>query len=393
MSTPILKLVFDRKKIASPTKEGSVELRITYNRVQRFATTGVRLLPKHWRNGSVVNRIDALDIQHTLDLFVVNARKIVNEQLDNGTLDMRTIVSLINVKPQQQQNKLLPYFHQRATVRKYGRSDDSQKRYDRFIRWFERWGGMTTFSDISDINIMLMDQALGNMKDCSKWNNYHRFLNSFILDAIEEGLLTKNPYKTLHINKDKIGNSIDKYLTQDEFNTIAHLQLPTSYLRHAQDLFIFQTYTCLAYVDLMAFNADAIRLVNGHHYYTSRRGKTNQGYSFILLQPALDILNKYNGHLPVISNQKYNNYLKMIAVMAGINKPVSSHWARHTGATILLNNGVTIEVVSHILGHSSTNMTRQVYAKLLDDTIITAMDNVDKKLSRHYRVPALTTNN
>ena len=67
--------------------------------------------------------------------------------------------------------------------------------------------------------------------------------------------------------------------------------------------------------------------------------------------------------------------------MAGINKPVSSHWARHTGATMLLNSGVEMEIVSKVLGHSSTRMTRQIYAKLLDETVADAMSKVD--LSQH----------
>lgn len=77
-----------------------------------------------------------------------------------------------------------------------------------------------------------------------------------------------------------------------------------------------------------------------------------------------------------MSNQKYNVYLKMLAVMAGINKPLSSHWARHTGATMLLNSGVGMEIVSKVLGHSSTKITREVYAKLLDETVADAMSNI-----------------
>ncbi len=77
---PILKLVYDRRKRATSGKEGAVELRITYNRVQRFITTGVRLLPKQWKNGRIINRLDAFELQHSLDTLVADARKIINEQ-------------------------------------------------------------------------------------------------------------------------------------------------------------------------------------------------------------------------------------------------------------------------------------------------------------------------
>ena len=111
--------------------------------------------------------------------------------------------------------------------------------------------------------------------------------------------------------------------------------------------------------------------------YTGRRGKTHQEFSFLLLRPAREILKKYGHKLPLISNVKYNEYLKVVAQKAGIDKPLTSHWARHTGATILLNEGVDMEVVAKVLGHSSTRITRSVYAKLLDDTIVRELSKVD----------------
>ena len=68
---PTIKLIFDRHKRASSTKEGAIELRITHQRQQRFATTGIRVLPKQWRDGRIVNRLDALELQQALDAFVL----------------------------------------------------------------------------------------------------------------------------------------------------------------------------------------------------------------------------------------------------------------------------------------------------------------------------------
>lgn len=389
MGTPTLKLIFDRRHRASNTKEGAIELRITYNRIQKHATTGVRVLPKQWKNGHIVNRLDASELQYTLDLFVARCRKVINEHMAAGTLDMQTIVADIGGRQHEKatehvhnQRKLLPFFQERAVIRKYGRVEDSQERYDRFLRWFERWGGMETFDDLTEANVLRMDAELQSkgMKASSIWNNYHRFLNSFILDAMDEGLIRRNPYKSLHIDKAKRSDGLSKYLTKEEFARIAEMPLPVDYLRHARDLFVFQTYTCLAYVDMAAFDPAKIREVNGRKVYVGKRGKTNQEFVFLLLPPALKVLEDYGGRLPIMSNQVYNKFIKMIAVMAGIEKPVSSHWARHTGATLLLNSGVDMEVVSKVLGHSSTKMTRQVYAKLLDETVVDAMAKVEARL-------------
>ncbi|MBP5545747.1 MAG: site-specific integrase [Bacteroidales bacterium] len=389
MGTPVFKLIFDRRHRATSTKEGAIELRITYNRIQKHATTGVRVLPKQWKNGFIVNRPDALELQKTLDLFVTKARRVVNERMDSGTLDMQTIVAVIGGKEKEQstanvpkQRMLVDYFTERASIRKYGRTEDSQARYDRFIRWFDDWGGMVTFDDITEANILKMDEVLvkRGLKPYSIWNNYHRFLNSFIIDAMNEGLLRKNPYKGIHINRDPTADALNKFLTVEEFERIRDMQLPSNYLRHARDLFVFQTYTGLSYIDLEAFDATMIREVKGKLVYAGRRGKTNQEFTFLLMQPAMEVLRRYDMQLPTLSNQKYNNYIKMVAVMAGVNKPVSSHWARHTCATMLLNHGVGMEVVSKVLGHSSTKITREVYAKLLDETVADAMAVVENRL-------------
>ncbi len=391
MGTPTLKLMFDRNKRASKTKEGSIELRIGFDRKKKYATTGVRVFPREWRNGRIVHRLDAIELQRTLDEFVANARRIINDLIERGEFDIDTIVAQIGGRTKHlagrnvvKERLLIGYFRERTEIRKYGRSEDSCERYERFLRWFEKWDGMRTFDDVNELNILAMDKAIRakGMKPYSAWNNYHRFLNSFILDANDDGLMQGNPYKKLNIEKDKSSGGIGKYLTREEFRRIEQLEPPTNYLRHARDLFVFQTYTCLSYTDLAAFDASRMKKVKGRMMYVGTRGKTRQEFSFLVLKPALAVLERYGGRLPIMSNVKYNAYLKSIAVMCGINKPISTHWARHTGATMLLNSGADMEIVSKVLGHSSTKITREVYAKLLDETVGDAMAKFEELMLR-----------
>ncbi len=391
MGTPTLKLMFDRNKRASKTKEGSIELRIGFERKKKYATTGVRVFPREWRNGRIVHRLDAIELQRTLDEFVANARRIINDLIERGEFDIDTIVAQIGGRTKHlagrnvvKERLLIDYFRERTEIRKYGRSEDSCERYERFLRWFEKWDGMRTFDDVNELNILAMDKAIRakGMKPYSAWNNYHRFLNSFILDANDDGLMQGNPYKKLNIEKDKSSGGIGKYLTREEFRRIEQLEPPTNYLRHARDLFVFQTYTCLSYTDLAAFDASRMKKVKGRMMYVGKRGKTRQEFSFLVLKPALAVLERYGGRLPIMSNVKYNAYLKSIAVMCGINKPISTHWARHTGATMLLNSGADMEIVSKVLGHSSTKITREVYAKLLDETVGDAMAKFEELMLR-----------
>lgn len=388
MKIPTIKLVYDRRKKANNKTEGPIELRITYQRVQRFMATGIKVLPRHWKDGHIVNRLDAFELQNALDMFVTRARKVINDKMLDGSFDIASITNAISGYGNAESHRNVPskrlvvdFMRERAEVRKFGKEEDSQKRYDRFINWFENWGVIVTFDDITDRNIIAMDHALdiknpGGMKEKSKWHNYHRFLNAFILDAKDAGLIDRNPYKSIKIGKGDDNAGIEKYLTKVQFDKLAKLKLPTKYLEHARDLFLFQTYTCMAYVDLEQFDAANIKMVNGMPMYFGNRGKTNVAFSFLLVDPAMKILKKYKMRLPIMSNQKYNQQLKNLAVIAGLSQNLSSHWARHTGATLLLNSGVDMEIVSRILGHSSTKMTREVYAKMLDSTIADAMAKV-----------------
>ena len=119
----------------------------------------------------------------------------------------------------------------------------------------------------------------------------------------------------------------------------------------------------------------------GRLIYTGHRQKTGQEFTFMLLPEAVRILDKYNGKLPIMSNQKYNDALKMLTVYAKVNKVISSHWARHTGATLMLNAGIDMEIVAKVLGHSSTKITREIYAKMLDTTVADAMEKVADKMA------------
>ena len=379
--TPLLEFVYNRRKTATATKEAAVELRATYERRQKYMSTGIRLLPKHWHRGTVVNRVDAIQINQTLDKLMIDVRKVILEMMEEGIIDIFDIPERLR-RLRAGDLSFIDFSKQRMEVRKYGKATDSKQRYERFFKVFEDWGKIKEFDDITDDNIIAFDLYLANkgMKNYSKWQNYHRFLNSFIIDAVDAGLLRRNPYRWVRIEKEKASHGLSKCLTPEEFQSIREVTLHTDSMKRIRDLFVFQTYTCLAYTDLIAFDSKNIQEVKGKKVYIGKRGKTKESFTIPLLDPALEILAKYKNNLPIISNVKYNEYLKVLAQAAKIDKPLSSHWARHTGATLLLNNGVSMQIVSRICGHSSTKITEQVYAKLLDETVVDAVSDIEDKL-------------
>ena len=375
---PQVTFIYNRYKNATKDKPAVVELRITYNYKQKYISTGIMLYPHQWKDGKIVNCPDLIKISKVLDKLLNEVKQVLYTMMEEGEIDIFSIPERLE-KLHNSTISFLEFCNQRAEVRKYGKRKDSQERYNRFMKFFKAWGKIKSFEDIKEPNIIAYDKYLSSkgMKSYSKWNNYHRFLNSFILDAIDAGYIRKNPYKWVNIEKDKSTTGIVKYLSPDEFRKLKGWTMPTNCLERVRDIFVFQTYTCLSYADLRDFDARRIQEVKGMKVYTGSRHKTNVPFTIPILSPAWDILMKYEGKLPIISNVKYNEYLKLVAHVVGIEKPVSSHWARHTGATLLLNEGINMKIVSKICGHSSTRITEQIYAKLLDETVVDAVQDLE----------------
>lgn len=379
---PVVGLIYNRYRKASATQDAVVEIRVYYQRKTKYMSTRIRLLPKEWKGGRAVNRPDAIIINKQLDQLIVDVRKAIYDMYEEGNIDIDSIPARLMAK-RKPEVTFLSFCEERAKIRKYGKTPDSQERYERFMRFLRNYGKIKTFYDLTEAKVMELDRHLkkkNDMKAKSRWNNYHRFLNSFILDAQKEGLLRLNPYERVKIDHGDDGGGIDKYLSPEELQKLRSAEMPDSRLERVRDLFVFHAYTCLSYHDLNEFDAKKIKEVDGMKVYTGHRGKTKIEFTIPVLLPALAILEKYQGKLPVISNVKYNTYLKEVVKAAGIDKPVTTHWARHTGATLLLNAGVPIQVVSKVCGHASIKMTEKIYAKLLPKTVVAEVNKIEDKI-------------
>lgn len=379
---PTIKAIWDRCH-RSKDGYGSIELRVTGGGKNTYFSLGIKVKKNQFKDGYICNRPDAHILNNIIQKMISDIREVIMKQQEEGYIDVKKIPAALKRLRAPRQN-FVEYCYKRLRVRNNGNGKDSKQRSDRFfIRCFKDWGQIVEFADVNDYKIVEFDNWLRakDMTAYSRWQNYHRYLNSCILDAVAEGLLTRNPYKFLKIKKDK-SRGINKYLTLEEFEAIENVDLPTKSLERVRDLFVFQTYTAMAYADLALFNAKEIVELKGKKVYVSMRRKTGETYTIPLLQPALAILSKYNNKLPMLSNVKYNEYLKVVAQAAGIDKPISSHWARHTGATLLLNGGVPMHIVSKILGHAKIAITESTYAKTLDESIVDAIAEYEKNAEK-----------
>ena len=200
-------------------------------------------------------------------------------------------------------------------------------------------------------------------------------MKSVLLYAINHDKLQENPFNGIRINK-KLKDV--EFLTLAEIDAIRNKQMPNERLDRVKDLFLFQCFTALSYCDMAALTLkDYQRNEMGQTYIRKCRAKTQIEFCTVLFEDAEAIAQKYGYQLPVISNQRYNGYLKEIGDLCQIDKVLHSHIGRHTAACYLLNRGLPIEVVSRILGHTNTRMTRH-YAKLLDDTVFREIKRLEQ---------------
>ena len=194
--------------------------------------------------------------------------------------------------------------------------------------------------------------------------------------ALQNDWITSNPVCTLHVKRNKVERG-------EEIEKIKRAVLPPS---HAvlRDMFLFAVYTGISYIDMVNMTPENITIgIDRTRWVHFNRQKTGLRVSLPLLPPAEEILDGFECYrpegeenrkiFPMLTNQATNRYLKQIAKVAGVNKNITFHMARHTFATtITLQQGIPIETVSKMLGHASLTTT-QIYAKVLDKKIMDDM--------------------
>ncbi|HZJ36964.1 MAG TPA: site-specific integrase [Gillisia sp.] len=209
-----------------------------------------------------------------------------------------------------------------------------------------------------------------------------RFKKLFNL-AMDLEWIEKNPISRFKLKFSKYER---EFLSKLELQTLELGVLEQEAHIKTRDVFVFACYTGLSYIDVKLLTKNNIvKGIDGDYWVFGSREKTNKPVKIPLLNKALEIINKYDGALtdsllPVYSNQKVNTYLKEIALELGIPKRLTFHSARHTFATtVTLSNGVPIETVSKLLGHSKLSTT-QVYARVMEQKVSTDIRNLKAKL-------------
>lgn len=213
-------------------------------------------------------------------------------------------------------------------------------------------------------------------------------LKTIIGHAIADGIITTFPFAGYEPERPV---RQQKYLTREELDRLmtTPLTCPKHYI--IRDLFLFSCYTGIPYGDMRRLTEENIAVAeDGKVWIKASREKTGVEFEIPLMELPLQILERYRGIapqgrlLPMYDNGEMNKHLKRLAETCGINRRMNFHTGRHTYASeITLSQGVPIETVSRMLGHSQITTT-QIYAKITDNKIDEDMKALGERLAGRF---------
>ncbi|HEY9184329.1 MAG TPA: site-specific integrase [Salegentibacter sp.] len=386
-------------KLAKRNKKGDCPLncRLTFNKERKEFATGLKTNPDTWNAKLQISESDSL-LNSNLEVIRSKIQKAyISLELEQDNFTVQDIANKYLKKPGQDKTYLIIYYN---SYLKKLKSLIGKELKESTYRKFEYVGNdLKNFvrSKYKKRDIPLEDLKLSFLDDFDYYlktkkgqkqvtiNKSIQRLRKVVKVAYAEGLLNHNPFL---LHKPKRVRKVVTYLSVEELEALETYEFKLPRLELVRDLFVFSCYTGLAYLEMKGLKKKhIIRNFDGKLWIQMKREKTEKNLSIPILDKANDIISKYSGHseliFPAYSNQKINAYLKEIAVIVGIEKNLTHHVARKTFATtILLFNGVPMEVVSELLGHSSIQITQDYYGKIVQKKVGLEMADLTKRLKK-----------
>lgn len=381
-----------------------IRCRITFQQKRKEFSLGLFMIPEHWLNKQQKAKPpnkenDFINIQISLVSQKIN-EAFLFLQVNQEIFDVEDIYLQYkgeNVKARKtllevfklHNNRMKKLIGKEYTKSTYSKFIEAKKHTANFIKFQYGKNDMLLeslkMSFLKDFDFYLKSEL--NHKQITINKSIQR-VRKIIKLALAEGYLQKDPfimYQPKRYERKVV------YLTQNELKQLEGYQFAQKRLRQVRDMFVFCCYTGLAYAEMNALSKEHIVTgFDGNQWIQMYRKKTNAWVSVPLLPKATQILLKFKDItidsykvLPVISNQKFNSYLKEIAEIVDIEKRLTHHIARKTFATtVLLYNDVPMEIVSELLGHSKLQITQDHYAKVVQKKVSEHIFKLSKKLEK-----------
>lgn len=392
------KLLFYLKKSA-PKKNGKVAImgRITIDgKISQFSTK-LEIDPKNWdlkfgrfqgksdearRINQNLDKVRTTIDQHYSEIFTtegfVTPEKLKNTFLGIGVMENSLLKAYHENNLEYKQmvdNKIVVYGTYSKYITVYNALEEflNEKYFRKDIAFRE-----LTYDFILDF-----DTYLRTVRGCDHntvWN-YMMPLRKVVLQSFKRGLIRKDPFDEYKI---KLKEKDRGFLMRDDVEKIIKHELKDKNLQLVKDIFVLSCFTGLSYIDIKRLKESNIqKFFDGHTWIINRRKKTNVVSNVRLLEIPLKIIEKYRGIskdgfiFPVPCNTTCNTHIRSIATEIGLKRerPLTFHMARHSFATMFLTEGVPLESISKMMGHSDISTT-QIYAKITNQKISEDMDKV-----------------
>lgn len=388
------------------SSEALIYARISYDKKRSEVSVDRIINPNNW-NAQRQCAVGSKDLMTRVNPYLDEVKYKLSEcfyklKAQNGYITAEAIKRLYTGEDKINQSllSLLEYHSLNSKgVLKWG-TLKNYRATEKYIRKFLRERYLTDDIQLCELNYQFITQFDLFLRTTQPLESFNPLTNNGVMKHMERlrkivtmgfkmDWIAKDPFL---LYKLKFQRTEREFLLDDEIEALKDAKLKNAKLERCRDVFLFACYTGLAYIDLVNLSADnIIRGIDGELWLRTFRQKTDTKVSVPLLPQAIEILNQYkdkpqllrqNRVLPYISNQKMNDYLKEIASECKIKKNMTFHLARHTFATtVTLNNGIPLETVSKMLGHTKLSTT-QIYVHVLERKISDDMKKLKDKFKK-----------
>jgi integrase len=380
--------------------ECPIYARITINGERIEFSINETILPKLWNNStqrakatekkgielndsiqSVIDKLRSCKRQLEEDLKPITARNVRNLYFDNDDTSVFLLEKFM--EHNQRCEKLVGIDIRYGTLERY---NTAYKHVKDFI-WNKYKINDVLFVEVNYQFLRDFEYYLKTERKCA--NNttmkYIRNFHKIVKIGLANGWIKNDPYANF---KYKFQEVKTYFLDDDELDRIMKKRFEIPRLDLVKDAYLFCCFTGLAFSDVKTVTKDNLMNIDGVTWLYKRRVKTDVESRIPLSMVPLKLIEKYKDNptciekgtlFPVFTNQKMNAYLKEIADLCSIKKPLTTHSARHTFATtVTIANNMSIESVSKMLGHTSIKMTQR-YSRIVDRLLKEDMGKLEGK--------------
>lgn len=404
----MLKVIFYLKsEKADKNGECSIFARITYKTNRVSLSTGKTISKERWIYTNNLRNLLRLEkekiLKNYLELYRLNVEKKFNHLFNiDPEVSLEMLKAELTGKSKILTSKTTINEAMQRHNKFFKRKVDAGERSAASLQKYKRIGELLTafmkkHYTVEDMPVSeISNSFVYNLEEYLKYessfkgqvgikNNsvvkYMKMYKTACNYCIRMDLFVRNPFDA-YDGKLSVKDAV--FLTQHELKLIEEKPIFMERLQKVRDIFLFCCYTGYAPVDALNLTpANLFEDNDGNLWIMTNRAKTAIRENVPVLPPAMAVIKKYKnkqiGLLPQISNQKMNAYLKEIADICEINKHLTWYVSRHTFATtVTLGNGVRLEHVSAMMGHTNIKQT-QHYAKVLDVNIMEDMEKLKLK--------------